>query len=368
MATSHSSATSTTPSRNGNGRVTSPDTTSCTSQAPVVIPPKRRPHRIYQPAKNSLYDIFQQHSGTALFVRPICWTDLHAQLLGVKWEELPPCDTPQLQYPQPRHLREGISILLPDPMHPILSSNAVKTTLMTLWPEAFGEPHYLPEFHLYFGGLVYHQSQRGLTNPSTPHHSSLQIKALLSTMICYVGKTQLASVRNNSFRLAFGPGRSWNEPVFRLQQLRARMLVPLNSDHDAHFVGLFLGMAQKHFYPSPPITGRRDSRMSPEQGIPPCPNFHDLKLRILTHDTDTLEFIVYTGYITKEFLEKFHDPFKAPLDDDDAAVSGLKIEYTRVPIWPILGLRERLGKALGQEVVGAFNPDEIKTWEKEPEE
>jgi hypothetical protein len=153
--------------------------------------------------------------------------------------------------------------------------------------------------------------------------------------------------------------------MFRLQQLRARMLVPSNSDHDAHFVGVFLGMAQKHFYPSLPITSRRDLRISPEQGIPPCPNFHDLKLRILTHDTDTLEFIVYTGYVTKEFLEKFHDPFKAPLDDDDAAVSGLKIEYTRVPIWPILGLRERLGKTLGQEVVGAFNPGEIETWEKE---
>ncbi|CEI67831.1 unnamed protein product [Fusarium venenatum] len=99
-------------------------------------------------------------------------------------------------------------------------------------------------------------------------------------------------------------------------------------------------MAQKHFYPSPPTTGRHDSQISPEQGIPPCPNFHDLKLRILTHGTDTLEFIVYTGYVTKEFLERFHDPFKAPLDDDDATVSGLKIEYTRIPIWPILELRE----------------------------
>ncbi|RKK78139.1 hypothetical protein BFJ68_g17798 [Fusarium oxysporum] len=92
------------------------------------------------------------------------------------------------------------------------------------------------------------------------------------------------------------------------------------------------------------------------------------QLAILTHDTDTLEFIAYTGYVTKEFLEKFHNPFKAPLDDDDAAVSGLKIEYTKVPIWPILGLRERLGNALGQEVVGAFNPGDMETWEKEPEE
>lgn len=186
-------------------------------------------------------------------------------------------------------------------------------------------------------------------------------------MICYIGKTQLASVRNNLFRVASGPGRTWNEPVFRLQQLRARILVPSNSDHDAHFVGVFLGMAQKHFYPTPPISGRRDSRISPGQGIPPSPNFHDIKLKILTHDIDTSEFIVYTGHITKEFLEKFHDPFKAPADDDDAIVPGLKIEYTRVPIWPILGLRERLGKALGQEIVGTFNPDEIETWEKDPE-
>ncbi|KAH7231698.1 uncharacterized protein BKA55DRAFT_524305, partial [Fusarium redolens] len=60
-----------------------------------------------------------------------------------------------------------------------------------------------------------------------------------------------------------------------------------------------------------------------------------------------------------EFLEKFTIPFKAPLDNDDAAISGLKIEYIRVPIWPILALRERLTEALGQDVVGAFKPDEI---------
>jgi hypothetical protein len=80
---------------------------------------------------------------------------------------------------------------------------------------------------------------------------------------------------------------------------------------------------------------------------------------ILTHGIDTSEFIVYTKYITKEFIEKFTIPFKAPLDNDDAAISGLKIEYTRVPIWPILALRGRLTEALGQEVIGAFKQDEI---------
>ncbi|CAG9948174.1 unnamed protein product [Clonostachys rosea f. rosea IK726] len=326
----------------------------------------------------------------ALFVLPICWTDLHAQLLGVKCEELPTCDTPQPMIslampPSLGHLNPSNTIitlnnalaciLLPDPMHPILTSNAVKIALMTLWPKAFSEPHYLPEFYLYFRGLVYRNAvpaQILWTFPSDEAKSSSSSFRSVSArpakssnvstqfppnqspanlpMICYIGKTQLASVRNNSFRLACGPGRSWNDPMFRLQQLRGRMLVPSNSDHDAHFVGVFLGMAQKHFYPSLRITSRRDLRISPE---------------ILTYDTDTLEFIVYTGYVTKEVLEKFHDLFKAPLDDDDAAVSGLKIEYTRVPIWPILGLRERLGKALGQEVVGAFNPGEIETWEKE---
>jgi hypothetical protein len=78
---------------------------------------------------------------------------------------------------------------------------------------------------------------------------------------------------------------------------------------------------------------------------------------------NTLAFIVYPGDITEAFLAKFHNPFKAPPNGDDATVSGITIEYTRVPIWPILGLQERLDKALGQELVGAFNPEEIRTCE-----
>ncbi|KAM5361072.1 hypothetical protein ACJZ2D_013341 [Fusarium nematophilum] len=403
MASSLSSTTSSALSRSGS----SPESTPCTSQAPVASPRRRRPRRIYRPAKNSLYDIFHQHAGTSLFVRPICWTDSHAQLLGVRWEELPACDTPHPAMspgtpPSKGHLSPSntiitlsnalTQILLPDSMHPILASNAVKTVLMTLWPDTFSKPHYLPELHLCFGGRIYRDAVRAqlLWNfPSDETKSSYSSFKSVSTrpaesfnvstqsspnqspanmpMICYIGKSQLNSVRNNLFRVAPGPGRSWNEPVFRLQQLRARLLQPSNSDHDSHFVGIFLGMAQRYFYPSPQVGGRRDQRLSPKTAIPPCPNFRDLKLRILTHDTDTSEFIVYTGYVTKEFLEKFHDPFKAPSGDDDAAISGVRIEYTRVPIWPILGLRERLGKALGHDVVGPFNPEEIETWETDPE-
>ncbi|GKU14446.1 unnamed protein product, partial [Fusarium langsethiae] len=164
--------------------------------------------------------------------------------------------------------------------------------------------------------------------------------------------------------LKVSTSRRYTSPLKKLalaQQLRACLLTPSNPDHDAHFVGIFLGMSQRHFYP---VIRKRESRMSTEQGIPPCPEFHDLNLWILTKDTETSEFIVYKGNRTKEFLEKFHDPSKAPADDGEAGVSGLKIEYTRVPIWPILGLGERLGKALAEDVVGASDPEEMETWEK----
>ncbi|KAK7413628.1 hypothetical protein QQX98_007491 [Neonectria punicea] len=386
----------------------SPDSTPTTTQAPVASPKQRPRHRIHRPAKDSLYDLFYQHAGTSLFVRPICWTDLHAQLLGARWEELPPCDTPKPvalpgSPPSKGHLRPShtimtlsdslTQILLPDAMHPILCSNAVKTVLMTLWPQPFNKPQYLPELHLYFGGRVYRDAVRAQimwnfpsdeskssyssfrsvstrpadsfnapSHPSTPSQSPASLP-----MVCYIGKSQLANIRRNLFRIAPGPGRSWNEPVYRLQQLRARLLVPSNSDHDAHFVGIFLAMAQKHFYPTPAPSSRRDSPMTSKRDIPPCPNFQDVTLRILTHDTDTSDFIVYTAYVTKEFLQKFHDPFKAPQGNDAVESSGIKIEYTRVPIWPILGLRERLGKAVGQDIVGKFDHEDIETWEKDPE-
>ncbi|KAL6411476.1 hypothetical protein AUP68_05190 [Ilyonectria robusta] len=401
MATSRSSFGSGSPPN-------SSDSTPTTSQAPVASSKQRRRRRIHRPAKNSLYDLFHDHAGTSLFVRPICWTDLHAELLGTRWEELPPCDSPKPvtmpgSPPSKGHLRPShtimtlsdslTQILLPDAMHPILCSNAVKTVLMTLWPQPFSRPYYLPELHLYFGGRVYRDAVRAQimwnfpsdetkssyssfrsvstrpadsfnapTHPCTPSQTPANLP-----MVCYIGKSQLANIRRNLFRIAPGPGRSWNEPVYRLQQLRARLLVPGNSDHDAHFVGIFLAMAQRHFYPLPPPSSRRESPMTPQRDIPPSPNFQDVTLRILTHDTDTSDFIVYTAYVTKEFLEKFHNPFKAPRSEEDAELSGIKIEFARVPIWPILGLRERLGKALGHDVVGDFDHEEIETWEKDPE-
>ncbi|KAH6879786.1 hypothetical protein B0T10DRAFT_496050 [Thelonectria olida] len=85
-------------------------------------------------------------------------------------------------------------------------------------------------------------------SPSSLPYIPTQTPANLP-MMCYIGKNQFASIRGNLFRVALGPGRSWNEPASRLQQLRQRQLAPSNSDQDAYFIGIFLAMAQRHSHP-----------------------------------------------------------------------------------------------------------------------
>ncbi|RBR05199.1 uncharacterized protein FIESC28_11409 [Fusarium coffeatum] len=269
-----------------------------------------------------------------------------------------------LTHPTPSPLSAIHSqVRLPDTKNPIHSPNTVKTVSMTLWPRVFSKPNHL--LHLYFGGCIYRDAVRAhiMWNFPDETESSYSSFTLVSTqpaecfdvltpsslnqgpshlpIICYIARTQLMSNRNNHFRIAPGPGKSSIEPIFRLRELRARKLVPSLSDHNACFLGVFFGMAQKHFYPRP-FTDECEFRMSPV---------------ILTHNTGTLAFIVYNGNITEAFLEKFHNPFKATPNNDDDVVSSNTIDYTEVPIWSILGLRELFGKVLCQEVVGAFQPE-----------
>ncbi|ODA78059.1 hypothetical protein RJ55_06662 [Drechmeria coniospora] len=360
---------------------------------------RRRALRIPRPARDSIYDILHEHAGRSLFVRPIFWTDLHAKLLGVRFHELPSCDAPSPisvagSPPSNGHMRPSqtittlsnalTEILVPAVMHPILASHAVKSILSTLWPEPFSKPVFLPELHLFFKDRVYRDVVRAQVmwnHPSDEPRSSdgsfqststrpADTAGGLSTpaghnpanlpMMCYIAKNQLAVMRKHIFRIPPGPGRSLNEPVFRLQQMRSRALTPANADHDVQFVAIFLAMAQHHFYPRPASSWGKHWSSSAES--PPQPHFQDIKLRILTHDCETAEFIVYTGHVPAKLLERFHCPSNA-CRLDDGSLPGVRIEYTRVPIWPILGLRERLGKAFGEEVVGPFDPTVMQSWE-----
>ncbi|EHK16061.1 uncharacterized protein TRIVIDRAFT_4563, partial [Trichoderma virens Gv29-8] len=386
----------------------SPETTPPTTQRPKPAPspsprprPAKRTGRIRRPKKGSLRDILRQNAGTSLFLRPIGWTDLHASLLGVRFCELPVCDTPRPctlpgSPPTQGHMRPSCTItklsdalteiLLPSSALPKPTSTAVKAVLTTLWPAAFAKPQLFPELNLYYGDKVYFDAVRVqalwnfppnpsalssqssvatiATRPAESYGSSLSTPHSTANlpMLCYIGKNQLASIRQNIFRVAIGPDNNPNIPVQRLQQLRGKRLLPANADQDPHFVGIFLAMAQRHFYNAPAQLFARETYWPPRKNESRRPDFQDVKMRILSHDTETCEFLVYTGYVTAKFLDRFYDPSSAPCDED-GKIAGMKIELTRVPIWPILGLRERLGKALGDDIVGSFDPEYMETWE-----
>ncbi|KAJ3493199.1 hypothetical protein NLG97_g4885 [Lecanicillium saksenae] len=367
-------------------------------------PRKRRPRRV---APGSVLDIMRRNSGTSLFVRPLCWTDQHAQLLGVQFNELPLCDTPMpvnepgsppsRGHMQPSQTIKTLSDTLTDILshkiaHPVVLSNAMRTIMSTLWPNSFRRSLLVPELHLYFGDKVYREvvraqimwnypggsclaSQNSFTSsqstqlpdsqPPSQSQQSFSTRKHTMTgqpMVCYMGKSQLASIRRNMFRIVQGPNGQYNEPVYRLQQLRSRNIEPENPDEDAHIAGIMLAMAQKHFYSNPRVLAVFRKGISPAKDAKP---FHNLKMRLMTHDTETAEFIIYTGHITPAFLERFRRPHRTPAGADSDADIGLKIDYARVPIWPILGLRERLGKALGEDIVGSFDPEAMETWEED---
>jgi hypothetical protein len=338
---------------------------------------------MHRPTENSLYDIMHEHAGTSLFVRPIFWTDQHLDLLNIRFEQLPPCDTPvpfgMVDWPPSQgHLRPSPAIrtlsdslselLAPLSWQSVQNSIPVKAVMSQLWPDAFQSSRMLPELDLHFGAKTYRAAVRAPLmwdfpvlgtprSPYTSHGTATKPYPTSLPMICYIGKRQLASVRRNLFRISPGPKGIINHPVARLQKLRSKMLWPTNRDEDPHLAGIFLAMAQRHFLES----GETSTK----------PRFQDVKLRILMDDPDKSAFVVYTATVTRKFLERFHDPFSTP---DGSSVRlgelpGMKIEYTDVPFWPILGLRERLGKALGQDIVGSFDPDVIETWvDEEPME
>ena len=62
-------------------------------------------------------------------------------------------------------------------------------------------------------------------------------------------------------------------------------------------------------------------------------------------------------------------PFRSlpPREDENEGIPGITIDYTRVRIWPILGLLERIGKALGEDIVGSVDDAKLKTWEDDDE-
>ncbi|KAL1902803.1 hypothetical protein Sste5346_000714 [Sporothrix stenoceras] len=366
------------------------------------------------PDPGSLYDILRENCGTSLFVLPILWTDAHPRLLRANFVAQEPIliPTPSTQstssnhnsprsgsgsqIQRPSEIAEALSydltsLLSAEDTRPFSKSRAIKSVLSTLFQSTFSRPKSVAELDMHFGDRVFRSAVRvpvlwksadaaadssfdsAVTRPvSSFGHApngaresndfgcitnSAQSSQGMSDgpIIAYVNRTHLSMIRKNLFRIVPGPegGDRCNTPVSRLQALRSKQLVPAEQDRDAYLMGVFIAMAQSHFYEASPS---RASQMFWWNGrnranhYATANEFHDLKLRILTHDDETSDFMVYTTTVTAAFLKRFADPMKAHPEVEEQV--GMHIEYTRVPVWPILGLRERLGKALGRDLVG----------------
>ncbi|KAI1352841.1 hypothetical protein F5Y01DRAFT_278830 [Xylaria sp. FL0043] len=334
---------------------------------------RRRRCLLTSPQPGSLYDILHDHAGLQLFVRPLSWTDLHAKLLGCRFVRLASHETPTPPSSQssssslsqlPRNtppcsidMQRTLDLLVSPNQPEYPKTNALINLLSEFYPNTFTYPQDQVDLDLRFGNRRYPQSVRcqllynhiypndhlasfdsSTTRATNFSASQLSMSSNLSapnepSMLAYVSRSRLNFTRRTCFNIMKGPNGSLNHPVHRLQSLRSKSLVPKNADEDSYFIAVMLAMAQQAVYRDL----ASDTEFAPR----------DVKVHVLTIDEEENSFIVYTGVVPASLLVMFHEPVAAPTGN-----TGIKVEYTQVPLWPILGLKERLAKALGTDLLG----------------
>lgn len=335
----------------------------------------------------------QSSAETSLFTRPVCWTDLHASLLNIVFREVVADRDPPLgrntKFTKATHAMPGAwdetktdaDSIWRDAAR-VADENTVHKALLAMYGTPFMDKIKSPDMNIWFGHKVYRDVIRvpamwhlpdvtaaspdasfssGTTNPNTSFMVSTSIPSSPAPtipdtappplpMMAHVNRRQLNMVRMTPFRIYSRPDKGPNVPVIALAKLRSRLYTPVNPDEDVYVVSVFLAMAQGHFYrnhdvpPStpPPTAANTELWM---------PAFHDLKLRVLVDDRNPDQFIIYTTTVTTAFLSQFHNPHKA-FADASSKPAGLDITYTKVLYEPCNTFRERLGLALGADVVG----------------
>jgi hypothetical protein len=346
------------------------------------------------------------YAGTMLYVVPICWTDLHSQLLGASFIERPAIATPVPDLDrgislEPSRMAQTLTSELRNlvrmeasPAKAFCKTRAIKRVMSTLFPNTLSRPKTGAELNLYFGQRIFKKvvripclwkSPSGAdasfdSCPTLPSTSFSQVPpsareagceyAPNKPILAYIGRAQLAAIRRNLYGVVRGPNNTPNEPVARLQRLRSKMLIPANTDHDPYIVAILLAMAQAHFYREPSSKSSSQSDGGRKKVRMPPPSFRDIKVQVITHDKgneSSPNFIVYTAVVTKTFLDRFMYPHKAPTPQGgETLATGMSISYTSVGFWPLLGLKERLAKALGREIAGDpmyGDPEHIALWD-----
>ncbi|KAI1428882.1 hypothetical protein F5Y12DRAFT_782443 [Xylaria sp. FL1777] len=345
---------------------------------PVEARRRRRRRMLISPRPGSLFDILHDHAGLQLFVRPLSWTDLHAKLLGCRFVRLPSQETltppPSLSpssssspsppfYASPMTRAEVDSIgtsldivMCPD-VPEVPRTNMMSHLLRELFPKPFMYPQDHVDLGLRFGSRCYLQAVRCqlLFNPIYPNMNATSFDSSTTwatnqstslflasstmsasnnpSMLAYVSRSRIDQTRRTCFNIMSGPKGTLNHPVHRLQALRSKSLLPKNANEDSYFLATMVALAQQSVY----------SDIRSTTGFAP----RDVKVHLLTIAEDERAFIVYTGIVPAALLSMFNEPDAAPTGSSD-----IKIEYVHVPAWPVLGLKERLAKALGSDIIG----------------
>ncbi|KAI0503185.1 hypothetical protein F5B22DRAFT_630269 [Xylaria bambusicola] len=347
---------------------------------------KRRRCTPTAPQPGSLYDILHDNAGVSLFVRPLSWTDLHTKLLGCRFVQLPafdaptppsslplpsssPSSTPPLPpawssfNPAPKksiNIPKIIDWLMSPNKHEESKNRAMAAMLADFYPQAFTYPQDHFDLDLRFGNRRYDRLVRvqllfnhiypslmsfdsSTTICSASHSQTVSISNEPS-VLAYVSRSRLSHIRNSCYNVHPGPPGIFNGPVRRLQALRSKSLMPKNLDEDPYFISVMLALAQQSVYPN----------LRTNHGFVA----RDVKVHLLTVAEEEAAFIVYTATVPAALLSMFHEPDVAPTGN-----SSLQVEYARIPAWPIEDLKERLGKALGSDIVGDLSDAPMYTHE-----
>ena len=355
-----------------------------------------------RPEPGSLYAELQQTPRERTLCEPFYWTQRHADILGYTFHRRHNTDKPSpkpisMDYIQDIHpntcapgdakrlflnLKAMLRPTRNGPYNRARSRKAYELVLADLWPHVFSSPVH-ENVDIIMDGMVFprvvqNQIMFPLTGPGNkiPRKNTEKLEGCTMTpwahgwrpkhAVCATSQDELRMLRR------MVPSRfaklAWSQVTKAEDAVR-----------DPLIVCIFLGMAQRHFYASPIVQySNRRSKCSyrPFDRSSINPPLGDVKLRIVSYETakpgsyetDAAFITVYTATVKRGFLERFHDPFAACLTKDGRQ-EGLRIEYTHVSVWPVLGLRERLGKALGEDLVGPFDAGAFKDYlsEKGPD-
>ncbi|KAI1460956.1 hypothetical protein F4805DRAFT_350883 [Annulohypoxylon moriforme] len=343
-------------------------------QTGTTIKRKRRVRKIISPEVGSLYDILHDYAGKTLYISPLGWTDLHTQLLGCRFVPQPSQTTPtptpvssqsRASQPQTSDIVVSIGRTLDNLMDSFNSKQqtekSIHNLLTLLYPGQLSSVN--PDISIRCGrsrllGSVRCQalwkksegpssSFESITTCSSSIREPPMTRTPTGPVLAFLDLKALNFARRSCFRVRPLRDGSINVPIHRLHEIRTAQLVPKNPDEDQYILAAMIAMAQRHVYLSH-YTGA---------GFKP----KDVELRILSVSDQDQSLVVYKSVIPGAFLGMFDDFSKAPQGD-----AKVTIQYQRVPIWPILGLKERLGQALGQDIVGEINLDHIETYQNGP--